>query len=85
MGRQKLNIILLNKMFQKLRFQNMYRKFASSNMTRLGAHAGFIKLLIKGMYCDLLKKIKGCLSLFNYIVDMSPTLMSPFFVKKTCF
>ena len=28
---------------------------------------------------------KGCLSLFNYFIDMSPTLMSPFFVKKTCF
>ena len=29
--------------------------------------------------------IKGCLSLFNYFIDMSPTLMSPFFVEKTCF
>ena len=29
---------------------------------------------------------KGCLSLFNYFVDMSNTLMSSFFVKKnTCF
>ena len=27
---------------------------------------------------------KGCLSLFNYFIDMSPTLMIPFFVKKTC-
>ena len=26
--------------------------------------------------------IKGCLSLFNYFVDMSPTLMSPFFAEK---
>ena len=25
---------------------------------------------------------KGCLSLFSYFIDMSPTLMSPFFVKK---
>ena len=31
------------------------------------------------------KCVKGCLSLFNYFVDMNPTLMSPFFVKKTCF
>ena len=30
-------------------------------------------------------KIKGCLSLFNYFIDMSPTLMSQFFVEKTCF
>ena len=29
--------------------------------------------------------IKGCLSLFNYFIDMSPTLMSPFFVEKTRF
>ena len=28
---------------------------------------------------------KGCLSLFNHFIDMSPTLMSPFFVEKTCF
>ena len=28
---------------------------------------------------------KGCLSLFNYFIDMSPTLLSPFFVEKTCF
>ena len=28
---------------------------------------------------------KGCLSLFNYSIDMSPTLMSPFFVKKHVF
>ena len=27
---------------------------------------------------------KGCLFLFNYFIDMRPTLMSPFFVK-TCF
>ena len=25
---------------------------------------------------------KGCLSLFNYFIDMSPTHMSPFFVEK---
>ena len=25
---------------------------------------------------------KGCLSLFDYFIDMSLTLMSPFFVKK---
>ena len=28
---------------------------------------------------------KGCLSLFNYFTDMSPTQMSPYFVKKTWF
>ena len=28
---------------------------------------------------------KGCLSLFNYFIDMSPTLMSPILVEKTCF
>merc|ERR1712051_209780 len=28
---------------------------------------------------------KGCLSLFNYFIDRSPTLMSSFFVEKTCF
>ena len=28
---------------------------------------------------------KGCLSLLNYFIDMKPELMSPFFVKKTCF
>ena len=28
---------------------------------------------------------KGCLSLFNYFIDRRPTLMSPFFVEKTCF
>ena len=28
---------------------------------------------------------KGCLSLFNYFIDMSPTHMSPFFVEKTSF
>ena len=27
---------------------------------------------------------KGCLSLFNYFIDMSPTHMSPFFVERTC-
>ena len=26
--------------------------------------------------------IKDCLSLFNHFIDMSPTLMSQFFVKK---
>ena len=25
---------------------------------------------------------KGCLSLFNHFIDMTTTLMSPFFVKK---
>ena len=25
---------------------------------------------------------KGCLSLFNYFIDMSPTLMSPFFEEE---
>ena len=25
---------------------------------------------------------KGCLSLFNYFIDMRPEVMSPFFVKK---
>ena len=30
------------------------------------------------------KAAKGCLSLFNYFIDMSPTHMSPFFVEKTC-
>ena len=38
-----------------------YRKVASSNMSRLEAHAGFFRLLMKGifdpnMYCDLLTK-----------------------------
>ena len=28
---------------------------------------------------------KGFLSLFNYFIEMSPTLMSPFLVEKTCF
>ena len=28
---------------------------------------------------------KGCLSLFNYFIDISPTLKSPLFAKKTCF
>ena len=28
---------------------------------------------------------KGCLSLSDYFIDMSPMLMSPFFVEKTCF
>ena len=28
---------------------------------------------------------KGCLSLFNYFIDINPTLMSPFFVEKTWF
>ena len=28
---------------------------------------------------------KGCLSLFNYSIDMSPMLMSPFFVEKHVF
>ena len=28
---------------------------------------------------------KGCISLFNHFIDMSPTLMSPFFVKKHVF
>ena len=28
---------------------------------------------------------KGCLSLFNYFIDMSPTHMSPIFVEKTSF
>ena len=28
---------------------------------------------------------KGCLSLFNYFIDMSPTQMSQFFVEKTWF
>ena len=31
---------------------------------------------------SLVTSTKGCLSLFNYFLDMSPTLMSPFFVKK---
>ena len=31
------------------------------------------------------KSTKGCLSLFNYFIDMSPTLLSPFFVEKTWF
>ena len=31
------------------------------------------------------KIIKDCLSLFSYFIDMSPMLMSPFFVEKTCF
>ena len=39
--------------------------------------------------CNLKKRrqqiAKGCLSLFNYLIDMSPTLMSPFFVENTCF
>ena len=29
--------------------------------------------------------LKGCFSLFNYFIDMSPTLMSPFFVEKHAF
>ena len=33
----------------------------------------------------ILLAIKGCLSLFSYFIDRRPTLMSPFFVKKTCF
>ena len=28
---------------------------------------------------------KGCLSLFNYFIDMRPEVMSPFFVKKNMF
>ena len=28
---------------------------------------------------------KGCLSLFNHFIDMSPMLMSPFFVEKNMF
>ena len=28
---------------------------------------------------------KGCLSLFDYFIDTSPTLMSPFFAKKHVF
>ena len=28
---------------------------------------------------------KGCLSLFNYSIDMSPTLMSPLCVEKKMF
>ena len=31
------------------------------------------------------KSIKGCLSIFNCFIDIKPELMSPFFVKKTCF
>ena len=35
---------------------------------------------------DLTQQVtKGCLSLFNYFIDRSPTLMSPFFVKKNMF
>ena len=34
---------------------------------------------------NIVNQTKGCLSLFNYFIDMSPTLMSPFFVEKTCF
>ena len=30
-------------------------------------------------------RAKGCLSLFSYFIDRRPTLMSPFFVEKTCF
>ena len=41
-------------------------------------------------FTNYIEKItKGCLFLFNYFIDMRPTLMSPFFVektrKKTCF
>ena len=49
-GRQKLSIILQNKMLQKLRFQNLYRKFASSNTYHLEAYAGFFRLLMKGIF-----------------------------------
>ena len=31
---------------------------------------------------DFIIFTKGCLSLFNYFIDMSPILMSPFFVEK---
>ena len=39
----------------------------------------------KKLISELVMHAKGCLSLFSYFIDMSPTLMSPFFVKKHVF
>ena len=43
-------------------FTYKYRKVASSNASRLEAHAGFFRLLMKGildpiMYCDILTNV----------------------------
>ena len=46
-------------------------------------HAMFV-FLGRSKKGKLETSVKGCLSLSNYFIDMSQTLMSQFFVERTC-
>ena len=44
------NNFRLTKKFLNTKFDGTYRKVASSNTSRLEAHAGFFRLLMKGIF-----------------------------------
>ena len=51
----------------------------------LGIQTGILHIFFCSVFYITVHNGKGGLSLFNHFIDMSPILMSPFFVKKTCF
>jgi hypothetical protein len=61
---------------------NIHHMLYSSWHWKLNTYFNLHSTLVQG--CNIAWHIaKGCLSLFNYLIDMSPTLMSPFFFEKT--